>query len=200
VNTGEVGSVRGIVVDVHFDEALPAIYMSLRAGSADEIAIEVMSQLDAQVVRGVALTPTQGRARGDQMVDTGSPLQVPVGLSILSRMFNVFGEPIDRGAPLENVALHSAHDAPAPLVRRSARSEVFETGIKMIDVLLPLERGGKSGLFGGAGVGKTVLLTVMIQNMIGQHEGSVSFAVSANAVGKVRSSTARCVTPASCPT
>ena len=171
VNTGEVVSVRGSVVDVHFDEALPAIYTLLRAGSADEIAIEVMSQLDAQVVRGVALTPTQALARGDRVLDTGAPLQVPVGLSILSRMFNVFGEPIDRGAPLENVAWHSAHNAPAPLVRRSARSEVFETGIKMIDVLLPLERGGKSGLFGGAGVGKTVLLTEMIQNMIGQHEG-----------------------------
>jgi len=90
---------------------------------------------------------------------------------MLSRTFNVFGEPIDRCTPLGDVAWHSAHNAPAPLVRRSARSEVFETGIKMIDVLMPLERGGKSGLFGGAGVGKTVLLTEMIQNMIGQHEG-----------------------------
>ncbi len=90
---------------------------------------------------------------------------------MLSRTFNVFGEPIDRCTPLEDVAWHSAHNAPAPLVRRSARSEVFETGIKMIDVLLPLERGGKSGLFGGAGVGKTVQITEMIQNMIGQHEG-----------------------------
>ncbi len=162
---------RGSVVDVHFGDELPPIYSLLRAGSDADIAIEVLSQLDAQVVRGVALTPTQGLARGDRVIDTGAPLQVPVGPAILSRMFNVFGEPIDRGSPLEDVAWRSAHNVPAPLVKRSTKSEVFETGIKMIDVLLPLERGGKSGLFGGAGVGKTVLLTEMIQNMIGQHEG-----------------------------
>jgi F-type H+/Na+-transporting ATPase subunit beta len=171
MNTGSVVSVRGSVVDVRFSQQLPGIYSLLRAGADHEIAIEVLSQLDPQVVRGVALTPTQGLTRGDAVVDTGAPLQVPVGPAILSRMFNVFGEPIDGGVPLDGVDWHSAHNVPAPLVRRSTKSEVFETGIKMIDVLLPLERGGKSGLFGGAGVGKTVLLTEMIQNMIGQHAG-----------------------------
>jgi F-type H+/Na+-transporting ATPase subunit beta len=126
-------------------------------------------------VRGIALTPTQGLARGMAVEDTGGPLQAPVGTGILSRMFDVFGNVIDRGADLTDVEWRSVHRAPPPLVRRSTKSEVFETGIKAIDVLVPLERGGKAGLFGGAGVGKTVLLTEMIHNMIGQHEGVSMF-------------------------
>ena len=103
--------------------------------------------------------------------DTGGPLKVPVGKVVLSRMFDVFGNTIDRGAPLSGAEWRSVHRAPPSLARRSTKSEVFETGIKAIDVLVPLERGGKAGLFGGAGVGKTVLLTEMIHNMIGHHEG-----------------------------
>jgi F-type H+-transporting ATPase subunit beta len=103
--------------------------------------------------------------------DTGGPLKAPVGKGVLSRMFNVFGNTIDRGAALSNVQWRSVHRAPPPLDRRSTKSEIFETGIKVIDVLVPLERGGKAGLFGGAGVGKTVLLTEMIHNMIGHHAG-----------------------------
>jgi F-type H+-transporting ATPase subunit beta len=103
--------------------------------------------------------------------DTGGPLKAPVGREILSRMFNVFGNPIDGGEPPSNVQWRSIHQAPPPLVRRSTTSEIFETGIKAIDVLVPLERGGKAGLFGGAGVGKTVLLTEMIHNVVKQHQG-----------------------------
>jgi F-type H+-transporting ATPase subunit beta len=103
--------------------------------------------------------------------DTAGPLQAPVGKGILSRMFDVFGNAIDREAALTDVQWRSVHRAPPSLARRSTKSEVFETGIKIIDVLMPLERGGKAGLFGGAGVGKTVLLTEMINNMVGQHEG-----------------------------
>ncbi len=170
-NVGVVASVRGGVVDVRFDGRLPSIYSVLRAGEEKHIVIEVLAQRDAHHVRGIALTPTQGLARGMLVEDTGGPLMAPVGKGIRSRMFDVFGNVIDREAALLDVEWRSVHRAPPPLARRSTKSEIFETGIKVIDVLVPLERGGKAGLFGGAGVGKTVLLTEMIHNMIGHHEG-----------------------------
>ncbi len=169
-NIGVIVSVRGSVVDIRFQSWLPPIHSLLRAGRSDEVAIEVMAQLDAQRVRGIALTPTQGLARGMPVKDSGGPLLAPVGKEILSRMFDVFGRAIDR-LPAPEVQWRSVHRAPPALAHRSTRSEVFETGIKVIDILMPLERGGKAGLFGGAGVGKTVLLTEMIHNMLGQHEG-----------------------------
>ncbi|MEK7764283.1 MAG: F0F1 ATP synthase subunit beta, partial [Nitrospirota bacterium] len=167
-NVGAVVSVRGSVVDIQFERHLPAIYSLLHAKEG-EISIEVLAQLDAHRVRGIALTPTQGLSRGMAVEDTGGPLQAPVGKGILSRMFDVFGKPIDRQGEVSDVAWRTIHRAPPPLARRSSKSEVFETGIKVIDVLMPLERGGKAGLFGGAGVGKTVLITEMIHNMIGHH-------------------------------
>jgi F-type H+-transporting ATPase subunit beta len=170
-NRGAVTSVRGSVVDVQFEQRLPPIYSVLRAGIEGQIVIEVMAQLDARRVRGIALTPTQGLARGTPVEDTGGPLRAPVGKSILSRMFDVFGRAIDRQPPPSDVEWRAVHRAPPPLSDRSTKSEIFETGIKAIDVLVPLERGGKAGLFGGAGVGKTVLLTEMIHNMIGHQEG-----------------------------
>ncbi len=170
-NLGWVLAVRGSVVDVRFEEHLPPIHTMLYTGSDEGVVIEVLSQLDAQHVRGVALTPTQGLARGMAVRDSGTPLQAPVGRSILSRMFDVFGNTIDRGPEPADLQWRSVHGVPPPLARRSTQSQVFRTGIKVIDVLAPLERGGKAGLFGGAGVGKTVLLTEMIHNMIGHQEG-----------------------------
>jgi F-type H+-transporting ATPase subunit beta len=170
-NLGVVVSVRGSVVDIRFDEHLPPIYSVLRAGDEGRIVIEVLAQRDARHVRGIALTPTQGLARGMAVADTGGPLKAPVGRGVLSRMFDVFGNAIDRQQAPSDVQWRSVHQAPPPLARRSTKSEIFETGIKVIDVLVPLERGGKAGLFGGAGVGKTVLLTEMIHNMIGHHAG-----------------------------
>lgn len=170
-NQGAVVSVRGSVVDVRFDKHLPAIYSVLLAGDEGQIVIEVLAQRDSRHVRGIALTPTQGLARGMAVQDTGEPLRAPVGRAILSRMFDVFGNTIDRGAALSKVEWRSVHRAPPTLAQRSTKSEVFETGIKVIDVLVPLERGGKAGLFGGAGVGKTVLLTEMIHNMVGHQQG-----------------------------
>jgi len=170
-NQGEVISVRGSVVDMRFDELIPPINTILRTGEKGHIIIEVQSQRDKKFVRGIALTPTQGLARGMVVQDTGSPLKAPVGKNILSRMFNVFGDVIDGGVELSDVEWRSVHHAPPPLNRRSTTSEIFETGIKAIDVLVPLETGGKAGLFGGAGVGKTVLLTEMIHNMIGNQKG-----------------------------
>jgi len=170
-NKGVLVSVRGSVVEVRFDERLPSIHNVLKAGEAGEVIIEVLSHTDAHHVRGIALTPTQGLARGTAVEDTDGPLMVPVGRGILSRMFDVFGNVIDRGEPIEDAPKRSVHNAPPPLVKRSSKSEVFETGIKAIDVLMPLETGGKAGLFGGAGVGKTVLLSEMIHNMVENQEG-----------------------------
>jgi F-type H+-transporting ATPase subunit beta len=170
-NVGKVVAVRGSVVDVRFDGHLPAICSVLHAGDGERIVIEVLAQSDASHVRGIALTPTQGLARGMAVTDTGGPLKAPVGRGILSRMFDVFGHTIDREEALTDVQWRSVHRAPPPLASRSTKSEIYETGIKAIDVLVPLERGGKAGLFGGAGVGKTVLLTEMIHNMIGHQNG-----------------------------
>jgi F-type H+/Na+-transporting ATPase subunit beta len=170
-NLGTVISVRGSVVDIMFDSQLPPIHSLLLAGTENQISIEVFSQLDKHRVRGIALTPTQGLARGMLVQDTGGPLQTPVGKGVLSRMFDVFGKTIDRQAAPTDIQWRSVHNVPPALARRSTKTEVFETGIKVIDLLMPLERGGKAGLFGGAGVGKTVLLTEMIHNMVGQHAG-----------------------------
>ena len=168
---GVVTAVRGSVVDVRFDADLPPIRTLLRAGDEGRIALEVLAQVDAARVRCIALTSTQGLARGMPVADTGAPLLAPVGPAILSRMFDVFGQPIDGLAAPEGVQQRSVHHAPPPLVQQATQSVVFETGIKAIDVLLPLETGGKAGLFGGAGVGKTVLLTELIHNMVGRHRG-----------------------------
>ena len=136
VQTGMVVAVRGSVVDLWFDKQLPPIYSMLRAGPDKKIIIEVLAQLDTRHVRGIALTPTQGLARGTVVEDTGGPLKAPVGKGILSRMFDVFGNAIDREAALSDVQWRSVHRAPPLLARRSTKSEIFETGIKVIDCLL----------------------------------------------------------------
>jgi F-type H+/Na+-transporting ATPase subunit beta len=168
---GKIIAVRGSVVDVWFDTDIPAIYSLLHAGRNREVAFEVMTQLDGHTVRCIALTPTQGLARGTFAEYKGNELAVPVGKNILGRMFDVFGNTIDQLAPLQQTTRRNIHQSPPPLSARSTKSEIFVTGIKAIDVLLPLERGGKSGLLGGAGVGKTVLLTELIHNMVGQNQG-----------------------------
>jgi F-type H+-transporting ATPase subunit beta len=170
-NAGAVTAVRGSVVDVRFEARLPTIRSLLHAGDRDAIALEVLSQLDDERVRCIALTSTQGLARGAEVRDSGGPLQAPVGQHIVSRMFDVFGRAIDGLPEPQGVQWRPVHNLPPPLARRSTQSAVFETGIKAIDVLLPLETGGKAGLFGGAGVGKTVLLTELIHNMVGHHHG-----------------------------
>ncbi|NJC26953.1 F-type H+-transporting ATPase subunit beta [Lewinella antarctica] len=168
-------SIRGSVVDVRFDDRLPAINTLLLTGHEQEIKIEVYAQLNAHHVRGISLTPTQGLARGMNVTSTGKELAVPVGKNILGRMFDVFGNTIDHQGPLSDVTWKSIHRSPPSLSERATKSEVFLTGIKAIDVLIPLERGGKAGLFGGAGVGKTVLLTEMIHNMVGHEKGISMF-------------------------
>ncbi len=171
VRSGHVISVHGSIVDVLFYEALPAIHSILHAGDDDPIILEVHAQTSDKQVRCVALTSTQGLARGALVRDTGHPLSAPVGHAILSRMFDVFGNPIDRQPAPVGVQWRPVVQSPPPIMRRSTSEEMFETGIKVIDVLMPLERGGKAGLFGGAGVGKTILLTEIIHNMIRHHSG-----------------------------
>src|ERR1700691_192789 len=117
-NVGVIVSVRGSVVDIRFDERLPPIYSVLRTGAERQIVIEVLAQQDARHVRGIALTPTQGLARGMAVEDTGGPLKAPVGKAIRSRMFDVFGNVIDRGSPLSDVQWRSVHRAPPPLAQR----------------------------------------------------------------------------------
>lgn len=174
-NTGKVTSIRGSVVDICFDTRLPAINTLLLTGQEEQIKVEVFTQLDAHHVRGIALNPTQGLARGMAVTSTGKELSVPVGKDIMGRMFDVFGNTIDHQPPLSDMKRNSIHQSPPPLFKRATKTEIFITGIKAIDVLIPLERGGKAGLFGGAGVGKTVLLTEMIHNMVGHNKGVSMF-------------------------
>ncbi len=168
---GSVSSVRGSVVDVRFPEGLPGIFNLLRTGADDSVALEVVMHLDPVTARCISLTPAWGLTRGAEVRDTGQPLDVPVGKALLGRMFNLFGETIDRKGPLEVSERRTIYRRPVRLSQRETRTEIFQTGMKVIDVLSPLELGGKAGLFGGAGVGKTVLIQEMINNMAGRYEG-----------------------------
>ncbi|MCR3921759.1 MAG: F0F1 ATP synthase subunit beta [Firmicutes bacterium] len=171
LNIGTVIAVRGSVVDAHFAAKLPPIHSILEAGSTGEIIIEVVAHPSPKLVRGIAFSPTGGLSRGGQIIDKGNSIQVPVGKSTLGRMFNVFGNTIDGKDELGDVERRSIYSAPVPISQRATTSEIFETGIKALDLMAPLERGGKAGLFGGAGVGKTVLITELINNTVGNHEG-----------------------------
>ncbi|MBW1988621.1 MAG: F0F1 ATP synthase subunit beta [Deltaproteobacteria bacterium] len=167
---GMVVGVRSSVVDAWFEEPPPLLNVLL-AGDDRGIVVETLTHLDEHTARGIALTRTQGLAVGAPIFDSGKSLSVPVGSRTLGRVLDVFGRPIDKKEPLSGEAWKSIHQEPVPFSRQSTTSEVFTTGIKAIDLLAPLERGGKAGLFGGAGVGKTVLIMELINNMVGQHEG-----------------------------
>lgn len=169
-NRGRVVSVIGSVIVVEFKTKLPPIHSLLCAGKK-KVFIEVQDHLSPQRAQGLALTAVEGLACGEEVEDTEETLKVPVGPQCLSRMINFCGEPIDKKGPIEAKEYRSIYHAPPSLARQSISSEIFETGIKMVDVLTPLERGGKTGLFGGAGVGKTVLLTEMIHNTVSIHKG-----------------------------
>jgi F-type H+-transporting ATPase subunit beta len=168
---GRIVSIRGSVLVAEFPDGLPQIGHHLTAGTDGRVSVEVLTHLSPTQVQGIAFTFTHGLARGDPIVDTGSPFMVPVGEGLLGRAFNVFGEPIDHGGAVEAREWRPIRQPPVALARQNTSSEVFQSGIKAIDVLSPLERGGKSGLLGGAGVGKTVLVMELIHNMAGQYEG-----------------------------
>ena len=175
--TGHISQVVGVVVDVAFDDKnLPAIYDAMIATSEGrEITLEVASHLDESTVRAIALSSTDGLKRGDAVQATGGPIQVPVGDDTQGRMFNVIGEPID-GKPAPKGKKASIHRQPPTLEEQSTKAEILETGIKVIDLIAPVARGGKVGLFGGAGVGKTVLIQELINNIAKFHSGNSVFA------------------------
>jgi F-type H+/Na+-transporting ATPase subunit beta len=173
---GKISQVVGVVVDVEFEGGLPAIYNALTVQLNDqELVFEVAQHLSESSVRAIALGSTDGLERGSEVSDTGAPVSVPTGESTLGRMFNVIGEPIDSkgGTFKERAAIHRA---PPPLVDQSGNVEILETGIKVIDLICPITKGGKVGLFGGAGVGKTVLIQELINNIAKFHSGYSVFA------------------------
>lgn len=167
---GRVDAVRGSVVDVHFDGTPPSVRTVLTDGGG-EVVLEVLAHEEGGVVRAIALTSTAGVGRGDPIWSLGRTLTVPVGEEVLGRVLDVFGRTIDDGPTLEGAQRRSIYQRPVSLGEQATGSEIFETGIKVVDLLAPLERGGKSGLFGGAGVGKTVLITEFIHNMAAEYEG-----------------------------
>jgi F-type H+-transporting ATPase subunit beta len=170
-NTGRIVSIQGSVVDVRFENDLPPIRQMLVSGPNGNVVIEVAALTGPNVVRGLALNADHSLALGMAVKDTGGPIQIGVGSSLLGRMLNVFGEPIDDLEPITGLENRPIHRKGVPLSRRQVQSDIFETGLKAIDLLCPLERGGKAGLFGGAGVGKTVVITEMIHNMVGKYSG-----------------------------
>jgi len=175
--TGKITQVVGVVVDVEFGgENLPAIYDALEvAYDKKAITLEVAQHLDEKTVRAIALQSTDGLRRGDAVEATGAPISVPVGVETQGRMFNVVGEPIDgKAAPKGKKA--PIHREPPALSEQANKTEILETGIKVIDLIAPIAKGGKVGLFGGAGVGKTVLIQELINNIAKFHSGNSVFA------------------------
>jgi F-type H+-transporting ATPase subunit beta len=175
--TGEVIQVVGVVVDIEFESHLPAIYNGLKLElNGKALTLEVAQHLSRNTVRAISLGPTDGLTRGVKVTDTAAPISVPVGDATLGRMFGVTGEPIDGKEAPKNITLGPIHrDAPS-LEEQSGKVEIFETGIKVIDLICPIPRGGKVGLFGGAGVGKTVFITELINNIAKFHKGRSVFA------------------------
>jgi F-type H+-transporting ATPase subunit beta len=177
-NLGKIVAIRGVVIDAVFEGELPAIYNALEVSMPNDtkLVLEVQQHLGDNQVRAIAMDATDGLARGLEIVDTGAPISVPVGEVTLGRIFNVLGEPIDEGDPVEAEQRWEIH-RPAPAFEDlSPTAEIFETGIKVIDLLAPYVKGGKIGLFGGAGVGKTVLIQELINNIAQQHGGRSVFA------------------------
>ena len=174
---GKIIQIVGVVVDVEFEKGhLPAIYDAVRVThEGSEIILEVAQHLSETTVRTVALSGTDGLQRGTSAENTGAPVSVPVGEETLGRMFNVVGDPIDgHKRPTKQTA--PIHNTPPPLTEQSSKTEILETGIKVIDLIAPMTKGGKAGLIGGAGVGKTVLIQELINNIAKFHKGNSVFA------------------------
>jgi F-type H+-transporting ATPase subunit beta len=172
-NAGKVIEIQGVVIDALFTDDLPEIYTALSIKLEDrELIAEVQQHLGDDRVRAVAMDSTDGLSRGIDVVDTGGPISVPVGPETLGRLWNVIGDPIDRGEePGDDVKRWAIHRDPPTFRDLEPTTEIFETGIKVIDLIAPYVKGGKVGLFGGAGVGKTVLIQELIHNLAREHEG-----------------------------
>src|SRR6266508_5581867 len=183
-NAGHVIQIAGPAVDVQFPaSALPPIYEAVRVTSDGftvpspiNVILEVQQHLGEGRVRCVAMQPTDGMVRGMKAIDLGGPISVPVGRGTLGRVMNVLGEPVDNKGPVNSKERWAIHREPPKFDEQSTNIEMFETGIKVVDLLEPYTKGGKTGLFGGAGVGKTVLIQELINNVAKQHGGISVFA------------------------
>ena len=174
MSKGKIISIRNVVVDVEFKkEETPKVYDALyyEKKNGERLYFEVEAILDEGLVRAIALGPTFGLKRGEYLINTGAPIKVPVGEETLGRIFNVIGQPVDEQGEVKAKEYDVIHKKPPKLVDQSVKQEIFETGIKVIDLLVPFVKGGKVAIFGGAGVGKTVLIQEMIHNVAKAHEG-----------------------------
>ena len=174
---GSITQVIGAVVDVQFEGDLPAILNALETKNhGNRLVLEVAQHLGESTVRTIAMDATEGLVRGQEVTDTGAPISVPVGPELLGRIINVIGEPVDEAGPVNAKATRAIHqDAPA-YTDQSTEAQILVTGIKVVDLLAPYAKGGKIGLFGGAGVGKTVLIMELINNVAKAHGGYSVFA------------------------
>jgi F-type H+/Na+-transporting ATPase subunit beta len=171
MNTGEIVEIIGAVVDVEFQrERVPKIYDALKLENGG-LTFEVQQQLGDGVVRTIAMGSSDGLRRGTKVVDTGAPISVPVGKATLGRIMNVLGEPVDEKGAVEADERLPIHRKPPTFAEQAPSLEILETGIKVIDLIMPIAKGGKIGLFGGAGVGKTVTLMELIRNIAVEHSG-----------------------------
>jgi F-type H+-transporting ATPase subunit beta len=178
-NVGKITQIIGVVADVHFEGELPAIYNALEVQLGEKketLVLEVLQHVGSGTVRAIAMGATDGISRGTEVVDTGAPITVPVGPETLGRMYNVVGEPIDEKPAVKTKKMYPIHREAPSFEHQSQKTEVFETGIKVIDLLCPFLKGGKVGLFGGAGVGKTVIIQELIHNIAQEHGGYSMFA------------------------
>ena len=176
-NTGQITQVMGAVVDVQFENDLPSILNSLETDNhGNRLVLEVAQHLGEKTVRTIAMDSTEGLVRGQKVTDTGEPISVPVGDGTLGRIMNVIGEPVDEAGPIKYEERRPIHAQAPTLVEQSTESEILVTGIKVVDLLAPYAKGGKIGLFGGAGVGKTVLIMELINNIAKGHGGYSVFA------------------------
>ncbi len=176
-STGHITQVIGAVVDVQFDGNLPEILNALETNNQGErLVLEVAQQLGENTVRCIAMDTTEGLVRGQDVTDTGEPIKVPVGPGTLGRIMNVIGEPIDEAGEIEMEGLRSIHQEAPSYSEQSTEAQILVTGIKVVDLLAPYSKGGKVGLFGGAGVGKTVLIQELINNIAKAHGGYSVFA------------------------
>ncbi|MDR3494562.1 MAG: F0F1 ATP synthase subunit beta, partial [Ancalomicrobiaceae bacterium] len=174
---GRVRQVMGAVVDVQFDEHLPAILHALEIDNhGTRLVLEVAQHLGENTVRTVAMDSTEGLSRGQEVVDTGLAIAIPVGDGTLGRIMNVIGEPVDEAGPISFVEKRPIHALAPEYIDQATEAEILITGIKVVDLLAPYAKGGKIGLFGGAGVGKTVLIMELINNVAKAHGGYSVFA------------------------
>jgi F-type H+/Na+-transporting ATPase subunit beta len=178
MKTGTITQIIGPVVDVHFEEGVPALQNALKVAkeNGESITLEVAQHVGLNRVRAIAMQDTQGLTRGMKVEDQGNAISVPVGEQSLGRLFNVLGETLDGGEKLDSAPLRAIHQPAPEFIDQSTKTEVFETGIKSVDLLAPFIKGGKVGLFGGAGVGKTVLIQELIHNVASNHGGYSVFA------------------------